>query len=344
MTAASFLPGFWLALILDFLFGDPPRMPHPVTMIAGLAGKLESFFKRTISSSQKAGFLTVVLTLAGTGTTVILLLAGLWAISQATLFIGSVVLLYTTIALRSLCQHALAVYHAIPEKEGDGTTLDSARWCVGRIVGRDTTLLDLEGIIRACVESVAENMSDGVVAPLFYAFSGALFCALIGLGQLALPVAALTATLYKAINTMDSMFGYKNEQYLEFGRFAARLDDLANYIPARISGLSLVIVAYLADILFQTPSRSVSVWKILCRDHGNHSSPNGGWPEAAMAGALGFQLGGPGRYFGEIIQKPFLGDAIVQPAGRHIVYAVWLMVGGSMVCCFIFSIGYFFCV
>lgn len=343
MTAASFLPGFWLALILDFLFGDPQRLPHPVTMIAGLAGKLESFSREKISSSQKAGLFTVALTLAGTGIAVVLLLAGLWAISQATLFIGSVVLLYTTIALRSLCEHALAIYHAIPKNKGESKTPDSARRLVGRIVGRDTTVLDWEGIIRACVESVAENMSDGVVAPLFYGFSGALLCAVTGFGQLALPVAALMATLYKAINTMDSMFGYKNAQYLEFGRFAARLDDLANYIPARISACALVIVSFIGGTVFQMPSRPVSAWKILCRDHGNHCSPNGGWPEAAMAGALGIQLGGPGRYFGETIKKPFLGDAAVQPAGKHIVHAVWLLVGGSLACCLIFSIGYFFC-
>ncbi len=336
MTAITFLPGFWLALALDILLGDPRSLPHPVILIGRLARVLESFFRKRCPDPGRAGLLTVAATLIITGLLVTMLFAGSGAISSTVLFFASVLVLYTTIALRGLLQHAMAVYHALPvdgekeneNKEEENRKLEEARRLVGRIVGRDTTRLDRQAIVRACVESVAENMSDGVVAPVFYAFAGAGVSVVFGMDRWSLPAAALSAMLYKAVNTMDSMFGYKNDKYLYFGRCAALLDDLINYIPARLSAFSLVAVSF-----FFRNSGTISAWRILLRDHANHSSPNAGWPEAAMAGTLSIQLGGASIYFGEIVEKPFLGDGAVRPTCHHIKQSLWVMVAASLLFC-----------
>ena len=197
------------------------------------------------------------------------------------------------------------------------------------IVGRDTDQLDKAGIVRACVESVAENMSDGIVAPLFWATTGAAFGQYSGDSPIIWGTTA--AMLYKAVNTMDSMFGYKNERYLQFGSCAARLDDAVNVLPARISGISLVVAALLRRYDIKNSFR------ILVRDRQQHSSPNAGWPEAAMAGALGIQLGGESSYFGKPTEKATLGDPSVPPHARHIVQANTLVLTASFLCLFFFS-------
>ncbi len=329
MTATAFLIGLWFAFILDLCFGDPRCLPHPVMLIASIAKNMESFLRESDITERLAGLLTVIGTLALGIMGAVFLLVLLWRLSPWVLFIGSVVLFYTTLAQRGLADHALAVYQDLQEGAVTGD-LQPARESVGRIVGRDTTQLDENAIVCACVESVAENLSDGVIAPLFYAVAAALFCLVSGCAELSMPAAATAALLYKAVNTMDSMFGYKNDRYLHFGRAAAMLDDAVNFIPARLSGIALVVTACI------TGKNGRQAWKVLRRDRMQHASPNAGYPEAAMAGALGLQLGGESRYFGMIIEKPTIGDGSHIPDKEHIRSAVRLMGASSLV----FTVGF----
>ncbi|MCF6188703.1 MAG: adenosylcobinamide-phosphate synthase CbiB [Desulfobulbaceae bacterium] len=339
MSAAAFVPALWLAWLLDLLVGDPRSMPHPVVLIARIAAGMESFFGKNKFFGEKkisptrAGRFTVLSTLLICGIISVVLFIFLSLISPWALFAGSVLLLYATTALRSLADHAMNVYNRLGETLQTGD-LKSARESVGRIVGRETKELDEAGVIRACVESVAENMSDGVIAPLFFAVLAAVICSVIGLGRFSVPAAALAAVLYKTVNTMDSMFGYKNEKYLQFGRSAALLDDAVNYIPARLTAFGLVFASFL------TGRNGRLAWKILRRDKQQHASPNAGFPEAAMAGALGIQLGGSSRYFGKTEDKPTLGDAIHPPNREQIKDAVRLMILSSILSLLVFSLLY----
>ncbi|HHD63974.1 MAG TPA: cobalamin biosynthesis protein CobD [Desulfobulbaceae bacterium] len=334
LTGEAFLPGLWFACLLDLALGDPRNLPHPVALIAWIASGMESFFRKHVSSEIRAGQATVVCTLLICGTVCVSMLLVLSAFSPLLIFSGSILLLYTTVALRSLADHALAVYHSLDRATETGT-LEEARECVGRIVGRETTELDQAGIIRACVESVAENMSDGVIAPLFFAAGAATLCVPAGFAQYCLPAAATAALLYKVVNTMDSMFGYKNEQYVHFGRAAALLDDTVNYIPARLSAMIIVVESFI------TGKDGFFTWKILQRDKRKHTSPNAGYPEAAMAGALGLQLGGPSDYFGKTVKKQTIGNDKLAPVKEDIVTAVRIMISCSLLCIALFSLFYF---
>lgn len=187
------------------------------------------------------------------------------------------------LAAKGLVQESMNVYRELTKPD-----LPAARIAVSRIVGRDTEALTAEGVTKAAVETVAENASDGVIAPLFYMLLGG----------------APLALTYKAINTMDSMVGYKNTQYLYFGRAAAKLDDVANYLPSRIAALLWVAAAAL------TGNDARSAWRIWRRDRRNHASPNSAQTESACAGALNVQLAGPAYYFGEYYPKPTIGDAV----------------------------------
>jgi adenosylcobinamide-phosphate synthase len=290
-----------LAVLLDQLLGDPRWLPHPVRVMAAVAGRLEEK-TRALLPPFAAGVCTVFLTLALTG------LASSGLLRAGTMlhpWLGEAVavfLIYTSIAARDLVRHSTAVHAALAD--GD---LAKARQRVGLIVGRDTAELDEEGVTRAAVESVAESMVDGVTAPLFFAV-------------LAGPVGAM---LYRAVNTMDSLFGYKNERYRRFGTAAARLDDLANFLPARLSGLLLPVAAFFLGL---DPRRSLAV---LRRDRKNHASPNSGHSEAAMAGALGVRLGGPAVYSGTPAAKPFLGEATRPLAAKDILRSNRLMLLAS---------------
>lgn len=286
-----------IAVLLDQLFGDPRWLPHPVRIIGAACVGLEKV-TRTLFPPFAAGICTVTLVLGLTGLTAWGLIAGATLIHPWLADLTSIVLLYTTVAARDLAGHSRQVY--APLATGD---LTEARKQVGMIVGRDTDDLDGEGITRATVESVAESMVDGVTAPLFFAVLGG-------------PVAAL---LYKAVNTMDSMFGYKNEQYLKFGWGPAKLDDLANFIPARITSLMIPAAAFLLRL-----DQKTSLF-ILMRDRLKHASPNSGHTEAAVAGALGVQLGGSNRYLGKILEKPTIGDATRPIEPRDILRANRLM-------------------
>jgi adenosylcobinamide-phosphate synthase len=301
------------ALALDLLVGDPRWMPHPVKFIGRLALRLESPARRLMRGPRLAG---VVVALA------VVVLSGLaaWGLvrSAGTLHplagdFVSIMLIYWCIAARDLAAHARAVFRALVV--GD---IDEARRRVAMMVGRDTEQLDEAGVTRAAIESVAENMVDGVTAPL-------MFAAIFG------PVGAI---VYKAVNTLDSTFGYKNERYVQFGWASAKIDDLANYLPAR---LTAPLIAFAALLLRQ---RSANALRILARDHHRHGSPNAGYPEAAVAGALGVQLGGPSHYFGceEPLQKPTIGDALVTLRKTHIgntnalMYATTALFTAACIC------------
>ncbi|MFH1217844.1 MAG: adenosylcobinamide-phosphate synthase CbiB [Pseudomonadota bacterium] len=280
-----------LALLLDAMLGDPRRLPHPVRLIGALAAGVENSCRRIFSRERLAGIAAVVVVLAVTGG------AGWGLIRLAAFFhplagdVVGVLLLYFCFAARDLADHSRAVHRAL-----DAGDVELAKKKVAMIVGRDTEFLDEAGIVRATVESVAENIVDGVTAPLFYAFIGG-------------PVGAL---LYKAINTLDSIFGYKNERYLRFGWAAARLDDAANFLPARLSGLIVVAAAFLTGL------NGRRAWRIFLRDRLAHASPNSGHTEAAVAGALGLQLGGVNLYFGKPVEKPSIGNPLVAPQALHI--------------------------
>ncbi len=276
-----------LGFIVDLLLGDPIWMPHPVVYmgkgISFLEKRLRRLFPKTKEGEGIAGFFLVLFLLLATLllSAGLLLLAGL--LSFWLRFAIEVLWSWQVLALRDLKKESMLVYQKL-----EGESLEEARWALSRIVGRDTESLSEEGVIKAAVETVAENFSDGVIAPLFYLLIGG-------------PVLAL---LYKAVNTMDSMLGYKNEIYLYFGRSAAKLDDLVNYLPARISALLLIAVSGFCG---GKRKQAFRIWK---RDRRKHASPNSAQTEAVVAGALEVELAGPAYYFGQYYEKERIGDPI----------------------------------
>jgi adenosylcobinamide-phosphate synthase len=269
------------AVVLDLIFADPRNWPHPIVWIGRLITRLEDLLRERFKDEVLAGLLLVLAVLTITGFSSLLVLDLTGRIAGWLQILLALWLAASCLALRSLHLESKTVIAAL--EAGD---IGAARLALSMIVGRETAQLEEEDILRATIETVAENASDGVIAPLFY------LC-------IAGPVGAL---LYKAVNTLDSMVGYKNERYLRFGRVAAQLDDLLNWIPARLSGLLLVAAAWLAGL------NGSGAWRIMRRDAHLHASPNAGWPEAAAAGALDIQLGGGATYFGEYVEKPTFGD------------------------------------
>jgi len=322
-----FLVILWCACLLDILLGDPYWLPHPIRLIGWLCEKAESFTRKLSLNKNNMGRVTVLLVLSGTAVGCLLFFMLFYALSLPLFWGASIVLLYTTLAARDLILHATDVYEALAAAD-----VQEARQRVGMIVGRDTSRLDEPAIVRACVESVAENMSDGIIAPLFWATMGALTGLAAG-GIWPLLLAGTVAMVYKAINTMDSMFGYKNDKYLEFGSCPAKLDDVVNYLPARLTGSALVVAALFGGSMQQS-------LQVLKRDRKKHASPNAGWPETAAAGALGLQLGGDSWYFGKLSTKPLLGDDIRSPVAGDILRANRLIRNASILCLMFLSISY----
>ena len=273
--------------ILDFILGDPRGLWHPVQGIGWGISRLERILRRIFPSGKTgerwAGGLLVILTLLISVGLPALLLLLLSFIHPLLSFLLSCIFCWQMLAAKSLRVESMKVQEAL-EQEG----LEEGRRAVSMIVGRDTRDLTEEGVIKAAVETVAENTSDGVTAPLFYMI-------------LAGPLGGLA---YQAVNTMDSMVGYKNETYQYFGTCAARLDDAANFIPARLSALFMIAAAFLARY------DGKNAWRIFKRDRKKHKSPNAAHTEAVMAGALNVRLAGDAWYFGKLFKKPFIGDDI----------------------------------
>lgn len=280
-VAAAALCGF----VIDLFLGDPAWMPHPVVFmgrcISALEKLLRRIFPQTSTGELAAGAVLAAVLPLGTLAFAGLCVWGLGLVHPVFSFCLQVLWCWQALAVKGLRQESENVRRALVTG-----TLDDARKAVSRIVGRDTAALSREGVIRAAVETVAENFSDGVVAPLFWMLIGG----------------APLALAYKAVNTMDSMVGYKNDRYLYFGRAAAKLDDAANWLPARLAALLLVAAAPLTG---QNAGRAFALWR---RDRRKHASPNSAQTESAMAGALGVRLAGPASYFGRVLEKPWIGD------------------------------------
>ena len=270
---------------LDLLLGDPRWLYHPVCLIGNLISVLEKLIRKIFPKNRggelAGGILMVVLVCAFCLEIPRMILGFLYGVCPWAGLILETFWCYQLLAARSLKDESMKVYDRL--KNG---TLEEARYAVSMIVGRDTKDLTETGVTKAAVETVAENASDGVIAPMFYMAIGG----------------APLMFLYKGINTMDSMLGYKNDRYLYFGRVAARLDDVANYIPARLSGWLMVA----ATVFTGMDTRNAA--KIYRRDRRNHASPNSAQTEAAMAGALNIQLAGNAYYFGKLYEKPTIGD------------------------------------
>lgn len=280
----AFVCGF----VLDLVFGDPHWMPHPIrligTLIAGLEKKLLKLQMRDEKKEFYKGILLVVLILFSTGAVAALVLVvAYWLHPVAGIVIESV-MTYQILATKCLKDESMKVYQSLNEQG-----IEAGRVAVSMIVGRDTNVLDETGVVKAAVETVAENTSDGVIAPMLYTALGG-------------PVLGF---VYKAVNTMDSMVGYKNDKYLYFGRAAAKLDDVVNFIPARISAYLMIAAAYIGGKAFDG-KRAYHIYK---RDRRNHASPNSAQTESVCAGALGIQLAGDASYFGKVVKKPYIGDA-----------------------------------
>jgi adenosylcobinamide-phosphate synthase len=278
-----------LAILLDLLVGDPRWLPHPVQGIGWLAQRSEVPLRRLVTNQKLAGIIAVLLVVGCTVMVGFGLLKGTALLHPLAGDIVAILLLYTCLATRSLHDHALAVYR--PLQAGD---LVAARQRVSWLVGRDTEHLDEGEVTRAAVESVAENTVDGCTAPLLFAFLGG-------------PLGALA---YKAISTLDSTFGYKNERYLQFGWASARLDDLANLIPSRLTALLVTPAALLLRL------HPGNAWRIFWRDRHNHPSPNGGQIESAVAGALGVRLGGGEQLLWQAQHQTVYGRSAAAATGR----------------------------
>ncbi|MCR5793530.1 MAG: adenosylcobinamide-phosphate synthase CbiB [Lachnospiraceae bacterium] len=303
----------FIGSILDLILGDPYTLPHPIraigSLIAFLDRKLRIEGQGVKRNTARGGWLVVLvlsITFAlGEG----ILSLAYWLHPWLGVAAGSI-LFYYMLAVRCLSDECRKVVDALE------TDLESGRKQVAMIVGRDTKNLTEEEVLKATVETAAENTSDGCVAPMFY-----MFC----FG----PVGAL---LYKAMNTMDSMVGYKNEKYAEFGKCAARLDDIVNYIPARLSGLFMIAASFLCGYDYK------NAWYIFCRDRRKHASPNSAMTEAACAGALGLRLAGDAVYFGKLVKKDFIGDKKREIEAADVKKSIALMYVTTLIM-FIFAVG-----
>ena len=293
--------------VLDAIFGDPAWLPHPVVFMGRVISRLEKFLRSRLPQTPQGELLGggIVAFVLPVGTFLFTALACLGA-AKLSLWLGLALQMFwcgQALAAKGLVQESRNVYRQL--QQGD---LSAARKAVSRIVGRDTENLTAEGVTKAAVETVAENASDGVIAPLLYMLLGG----------------APLALTYKAVNTMDSMLGYKNDRYLYFGRAAAKLDDAANYLPSRLAALLWVAAA------FFTGNCVGGAWRIWRRDRRNHASPNSAQTESACAGALGVQLAGPAFYFGKYYPKPTIGDPVRPIEPEDILRADRMMYAASL--------------
>lgn len=296
-----------LGFILDTIIGDPYKLPHPIRWIGSFISILEKLCRKIAKSNTMLMILGAILVfivvfVSGGITLLVLKLA---SFNKYAYLIVSSVICYYMLAGKSLKTESMKVYKAFENNDTEG-----ARKAVSMIVGRDTQSLTKEGIIKAAVETVAENSSDGVVAPLIYM----------------LIFGPVGGVVYKAVNTMDSMIGYVEEKYFYIGKFAAKLDDVLNYIPARISGVLVIISAFILRYDYK------NAFRIFKRDRKKHASPNSAQTESAMAGALGVQLAGDATYFGVVHKKPYIGDKKREIENEDIKRANDIMYTMTIIC------------
>ncbi len=293
-----------VGFVIDIFVGDPYNFPHPIRAIGTLISKLEKFVRGRFKSLRKGGvFLALNVLVVST----FVPLAVLFVCYKINIFLGLAVesvMCWQLVAARCLQKESMKVCRAVEEKD-----IEKARKAVSMIVGRDTDVLDETGIVKAAVETVAENTSDGVTAPIMY----------IALGG------APLGFFYKAANTMDSMIGYTNKKYIDIGRFAAKLDDVLNFIPSRLTALVMILSAYMLGADGKNAAR---IWK---RDRRKHASPNSAQTESVCAGALDIRLAGDAYYFGELHKKEFIGDDIRPPESEDIRRANRLMYCTSVI-------------
>lgn len=296
-----------MGFILDTIIGDPYKLPHPIRWIGSFISILEKLCRKIAKSNTMlmilgAILVFIVIFVSGGITLLVLKLA---SFNKYAYLIVSSVICYYMLAGKSLKTESMKVYKAFENNDTEG-----ARKAVSMIVGRDTQSLTKEGIIKAAVETVAENSSDGVVAPLIYM----------------LIFGPVGGVVYKAVNTMDSMIGYVEEKYFYIGKFAAKLDDVLNYIPARISGILVIISAFILRYDYK------NAFRIFKRDRRKHASPNSAQTESAMAGALGVQLAGDATYFGVVHKKPYIGDKKREIENEDIKRANDIMYTMTIIC------------
>ena len=304
----------WIAYVLDLIFGDPQNIIHPVQIIGKMISSGEKFLLGENSGlSRKYKFFAGMML----NITVISLTYGITYLIHRTsensiiLTVAEIYLMYTVFSINSLAREGNRVYNIL--KEGN---IERARKDLSYLVSRDTETMDEKMIIRSTMETISENTVDGIVAPMMYMFLGGL---------------PLSMT-YKAINTFDSMVGYKNEKYMDFGKFSAKLDDVANFIPARITGILIVIASMILGYDYKNSL------KIFIRDRKNHSSPNSAHAEAGVAGALGVQFGGKVSYFGKEVDKPVIGDKTKDFELEDIKKNIKIMYVASFLSLIVFSV------
>lgn len=309
----AFIAGF----VLDLLIGDPHFIPHPVRLIGSLISFLDKRLncdaKYNISEKKlnlikyKRGMLLVFAVIFATFTMSVIIIVAAYSINLYAGVIAEAVMTWQILATKCLRVESMRVYDAL---RTDG--VDAGRRAVSMIVGRDTSVLDAAGVTRAAVETIAENTSDGVIAPMLYTAIGG-------------PVLGF---VYKAVNTMDTMIGYKNDKYMYFGRFAARLDDVVNFIPARISAYMMIVAAFIGGRQFD----GQNAYRIFKRDRFNHASPNSAQTESVCAGALRVRLAGDAVYFGKLVKKKYIGDRLREIEYEDIKRANRLMYITAFLC------------
>ena len=309
----AFIAGF----VLDLLIGDPHFIPHPVRLI----GSLISFCDKRLNcdagynisekklnlTKYKRGMLLAFTVIFATFAMSVIIIVAAYSINLYAGVIAEAVMTWQILATKCLRVEGMRVYDAL---RTDG--IDAGRRAVSMIVGRDTSVLDAAGVTRAAVETIAENTSDGVIAPMLYTAIGG-------------PVLGF---VYKAVNTMDSMLGYKNDKYMYFGRFAAKLDDVVNFIPARISAYLMIAAAFIGGRQFD----GKNAYRIFKRDRFNHASPNSAQTESVCAGALRVQLAGDAVYFGKLVKKKYIGDGLREIEYEDIKRANGLMYITAFLC------------
>ena len=309
----AFIAGF----VLDLLIGDPHFIPHPVRLIGSLISFLDKWLncdagynsseKKLNLIKYKRGMLLAFTVIFATFAMSVIIIVAAYSINLYAGLIAEAVMTWQILATKCLRVESMRVYDAL---RTDG--VDAGRRAVSMIVGRDTSVLDAAGVTRAAVETIAENTSDGVIAPMLYTAIGG-------------PVLGF---VYKAVNTMDSMLGYKNDKYMYFGRFAARLDDVVNFIPARISAYLMIAAAFIGGRQFD----GKNAYRIFKRDRFNHASPNSAQTESVCAGALMVKLAGDAVYFGKLVKKKYIGDGLREIEYEDIKRANGLMYITAFLC------------